>query len=145
MANDKNLIIFTGNIGSDVEMKTIGSGTCLCKFRVGCNEEYTDKNGAKQKSTEWFTCELWGKYAEIVGPILAKGQKVLIDGKIKTTMSEKNGEKKYFTKVVCSSVMILTPKGNSTSSASNQTKKVAAPVASPSDSDQYEDDSDIPF
>ena len=91
-----NKVILAGNVGQDPEMMTGGA----CRFTLATNESYKDKEGNKVDATEWHNCVVFGKSAEIILKYVTKGSKLFIDGKLKTTMYEKNGEKRYSTSIV---------------------------------------------
>ena len=94
-----NKVILLGNVGKDPEVKTFESGTIKVSFPLATTEKWKDKDGNKQESTEWHNCELWGKRAEVIQKYVKKGDKLYVEGKIKTESWEKEGEKKYTTKI----------------------------------------------
>lgn len=107
-------IIFTGNLGKDPEVKSFDNGGKIANFTVGCTERgYKTKDGKEiPDHTEWFNCV--ARQNGLVGVIeqyLKKGNKVLVEGKVKTREYEKDGQKKYLTEIVVDSLELLTPKG----------------------------------
>lgn len=72
-----NVFTFTGNLGGDCEVKTVGSST-VCNFSVAATSGYGDN-----KKTHWVNCAIWGKQAESGLPAyLKKGQQVAISGEL---------------------------------------------------------------
>lgn len=69
-----------GNLGKDPELKTTSTGQQYALFSVAWSETYTDRTGAKQTSTEWFTVKVWGDRATQAMK-LAKGDLVYVEGK----------------------------------------------------------------
>lgn len=67
-------------------------------------------NGEWQDHTEWHNITAWGHNAE---KSISKGDRVYIEGKLKTDSYEKDGHKVYSTKVVAHRVRNLSPKKNS--------------------------------
>jgi single-strand DNA-binding protein len=102
-----NKAIILGRLGKDVELKYTGSQKAVASFSVATSESYTDKSGQKQESTEWHNVEVWGKLAELCKEYLQKGSECYVEGSIKTESYEKNGEKKYITKLVARTVQFL--------------------------------------
>ncbi len=102
-----NKVIIVGRLGQDPEMKAIGQGTTVTRLNVATSENWTDKNGQKQERTEWHRIVVWGKLAEICGKYLAKGRQVYVEGRLQTRSWEDNGQKKYSTEIVASTVQFL--------------------------------------
>jgi len=69
-----------GNLGKDPELKTTSTGQQYAIFSLAWSESYTDRTGAKQTNTEWFSVKVWGKLANNAMK-LAKGDLVYVEGK----------------------------------------------------------------
>ncbi len=65
-----NKVILVGRLGRDPETRYTGGGQAVANFSLATDESYKDKNGERQKRTEWHKIVVWGKQAEI-----AQGQK----------------------------------------------------------------------
>ena len=66
------------------------------------------KTGQKQEKTEWHRIVVWGKLGELCNQYLAKGRQAFLEGKIQTrSWEDKNGQKRYTTEVVASSVQFI--------------------------------------
>jgi len=91
-------IVVVGNLGSDAELRRAGE-TPVLSFSVAANETWKDRSGEKREHTEWFKCELWGTRAEALAQYLTKGKTVAIDGTLRTESYEKDGEKRWITKL----------------------------------------------
>ncbi len=102
-----NKVIIIGNLGADPEVKTVGQGMTVAQLRIATSESWTDKNGQKQERTEWHRINVWGKQAEHCGKYLSKGRQVYVEGKLQTRSWEDNGQKKYATDIVASTVQFL--------------------------------------
>lgn len=125
-----------GNLGKDPETRELPNGGAVTNFSIGITERYTDKSGEKKEVTEWVNVATFGKLAEIAAKYLKKGQSVYVEGKLKTDSYEKNGEKKYSTKIVASSFEMLG--GKRTESPDDKAKRVR-------DNQTDEFDDQIPF
>lgn len=104
-----NKCIIIGRLGKDPELKYTQSGDAVAKFSVATSETWKDKNtGEKKEKTEWHNIEAWKKMAEICGEYLHKGSQVYIEGRLKTDIWEdKDGNKRYTTKIVAQSLQML--------------------------------------
>jgi single-strand DNA-binding protein len=105
-----NKVIIVGRLGQDPEVKTIGTNQ-VARLSVATSESWLGKDGQKQERTEWHRITVWGKLAEISGKYLSKGRQVYVEGKLQTNTYEKNGEKRYATEIVGSSIQFLGDSG----------------------------------
>ncbi|MBC7464970.1 MAG: single-stranded DNA-binding protein [Bdellovibrio sp.] len=102
-----NKVIVIGRLGNDPEMKAVGQGATVTRLSVATSENWVDKGGQKQERTEWHRIVVWGKLAEICGKYLSKGRQVYVEGRLQTRSWEDNGQKKYSTEIVASTVQFL--------------------------------------
>ncbi|MEK6772688.1 MAG: single-stranded DNA-binding protein [Bdellovibrionota bacterium] len=103
-----NKVILVGRLGADPEVKTISQGQTVAKLSVATSESWTGKDGQKQERTEWHKVTVWGKLAEICGKHLSKGRQVYVEGKLQTrSWEDQQGQKKYATDIVASTVQFL--------------------------------------
>ena len=139
-----NKVMLIGRLGQDPETKTTGSGVCICNFSLATSEKYTDKSGVKQEKTEWHKVVTFGRTAELAAQYLRKGREVYVEGKVQTEeWQDKEGNKRYTTKINASTLQFLGSKGDSGGAYDpGAAERSAPPVGS---FDQSFDDSDIPF
>ena len=105
-----NSVILIGNLGQDPEMKYFDSGSKVTKFSLAIRG-YSKKE--EKETTDWVSCEAWGKTAELIGEYCKKGHKLAIEGSLKTQKWEDNdGNKKSKTFVLVSRVEFLTSKNS---------------------------------
>ncbi len=106
-----NKVILIGTLGRDPDMRYTTKGQPVCTLNVATNEGYKDKNSGQQVDrTEWHRVEAFGRLAEVMGEYLRKGSKCYIEGKLKTDEYEKDGVKRYSTKILARDLTMLTPK-----------------------------------
>ncbi len=104
----KNKVQLIGNLGQDPEIIELESGEKLAKFSIATNDSYKNAKGEKVEDTQWHNVVAWGKLAEIVGSFLTKGHQVAVEGKLVHRAYEtKEGEKRYFTEIKCTELLIL--------------------------------------
>ena len=73
--------IYIGNLGNDPEMKYTPSGQAVTKFSLAVNREYNTADGQHVKEVMWLRISAWGKLAEVCQQYLAKGSRVLVEGR----------------------------------------------------------------
>lgn len=126
-----NKVMIIGTLGRDPEMRYLPNGNAVCSMSLATDEGYKDKNTGQQvDKTEWHKVESFGKLAEIVGEYLKKGSKCYIEGKLKTDEYEKDGIKRYSTKIVAHEMTMLDSKpseGGQTQQAPMQSPQQAPP------------------
>lgn len=152
MAEGLNKVLLFGNLGADPELRVTPSGQAVLKLRVATTESYLDRNNTRQERTEWHSVALWGKRAEALAKFLTKGERVFIEGSIRTSSYEKNGEKRYRTEIVANNIILGGGRGRGEGrpAPSEQPRSSAAssePMDAPSDDMAFSAgaDDDIPF
>jgi single-strand DNA-binding protein len=108
-----NKAILVGRLGRDPETRYTSAGQAVCNFTLATDETYKDRNGERQKRTEWHRIVVWGKQAEIAGQYLTKGKQIYLEGRLQTRSwdDRQSGEKKYRTEVVCDNFQMLSQRG----------------------------------
>lgn len=107
MSEGLNRAILLGNLGADPELRMTNNGTAVLKMRLATSETYLDRNKQKQERTEWHSVVVWGKRAEALGKFLGKGDRLLIEGAIRTaSYDDKDGQKRYRTEIVATNVVL---------------------------------------
>src|SRR5882757_1125612 len=106
MSEGLNKVHLLGNLGADPELRVTQGGQAVLKLRLATTESYLDKNSARQERTEWHQVTVWGKRGEALAKILNKGSSVFIEGSLRTSSYEKNGEKRYRTDIVANNIIL---------------------------------------
>lgn len=134
-----NRVMLLGNLGADPELRMTQSGQAVLNVRLATSETYLDKSKERQERTEWHTVVLWGKRAEALGKILRKGDRIYVEGGLRTSSFEdKAGTKRYKTEVVASNVLL---QGSKSGGARQSAKAEEAETANFG----FTGDDDIPF
>ena len=95
-------------MGVDPEVKTLTSGVKVANFSLATSSKYTNKEtGEVVEDTEWHSITVWRELAGIVGKYLKKGDKVYLEGKLKTDVTEVEGVKRSYTSVICDNMVML--------------------------------------
>jgi single-strand DNA-binding protein len=103
-----NKVILVGRLGRDPETRYTSGGQAVANFSVATDESYKDKNGERQKRTEWHKIVVWGKQAEIAQQYLKKGSLIFIEGRIQSReWQDKEGQKRTSFEIVASNFRML--------------------------------------
>ncbi len=126
-----NRVTLVGSLGKDPEVRTLENGTKVASFSLATSESYKDKNDTWQNLTTWHNIVAWRGLADRAEK-LAKGATAYVEGKIShREYTDKEGNKKYLTEIVASSLVSFA-KSEKSSSGNND---VPLP----------EEDPDLPF
>lgn len=103
-----NKVLLIGNVGTDPEMRFTPNGNAVTSFRIATNRVYTTSEGERKQETEWFTVVTWRKLAESCNQFLTKGQRVYVEGSLRTRMWEgQDGQRRSRVEVVANRVLFL--------------------------------------
>lgn len=98
-----NKVILIGNLGTDPELRSTGSGIQITNFNIATTEKW--QGGEK---TEWHRIVAFGKQAETCKQYLSKGRQIYVEGRIQTRQwNDKEGNKRYTTEVVANRILFL--------------------------------------
>jgi single-strand DNA-binding protein len=104
----KNSVRLIGHIGVNPETKELEGGKKVSRFTLATNETYKNAKGEKVTDTVWHNLVMWGKTATIAEKYLEKGSEIAIEGRLTSrSYTNKEGEKKYFTEILVSELLML--------------------------------------
>ena len=146
MSGTLNKVMLIGHLGDVVKMHYFDDKNCVGRFSLATNETYTNKQtNEKVTNTEWHNIVVRNKAAEICEKFLKKGDKVYIEGRLKTRKwQDDKGNDRYSTEIQCVDFTFLTPKNENTETASEMENKVRADNV-PKTATQQEQPNDLPF
>ena len=151
MARGVNKVILLGNVGRDPETRYSQNGTAVTRFSIATSEIWKDRSsGEQQERTEWHNIVCFARLAEVAGEYLKKGSKVYIEGQLRTSSWEQDGQKKYRTEVNAKELQMLDSKGHSEIQTSLQDEPSLSSGATDASKKPLEDPSalhkdEIPF
>ena len=145
-----NKCFLTGRLTRDTELRQTSGGMSVLKMGVAVNDRR--KN---QQSGEWedypnfIDCTMFGNRAEGVSRFLGKGSKVCIEGKLRWSQWERDGQKRSKIEVIVDEIEFMTPRGDG-AAASPAPYRAQAPREPSGASQQRMSgtepyDADIPF
>lgn len=143
-----NKVMLIGTLGRDPEMRYLPNGNAVCSASLATDEGYKDRNTGQQvDKTEWHRVEAFGRLAEIMGEYLKKGSKIYVEGKLRTDEYEKDGIKRYSTKIIANEMTMLDSRNSGDSNmgggyapnqgVAQQAPQQAAPQQAPQAQPQY--------
>ncbi|RDK88796.1 single-stranded DNA-binding protein [Marinirhabdus gelatinilytica] len=154
MSGTLNKVMLIGHTGDEVKMHYFDGGGSIGRFPLATNETYTNRTtGERVTNTEWHNIVVRNKGAEICEKYLKKGDKVYVEGRLKTRKwQDDKGQDRYSTEIQCTDFTFLTPKNESgapsgTSGSSQQNQQAGQTPAQQQHVQQpdIEDNDDLPF
>ena len=121
-------VILIGNVGKDPDVRYLDSGVAVATFSLATTERgYTLQNGTQVPDrTEWHNIVVWRGLAQTAEKYVHKGDKLYIEGKIKSrSYDDQNGVKRTIVEIFADNMEMLTPRGAS------QPQAQAAPAQQP--------------
>lgn len=140
-----NKVQLIGNVGKEPEVRYLDGGVAVAQFSLATTDRaYTLSNGTQvPERTEWHNIVLWRGLAEVAEKYVHKGDKLYIEGKIRTrSYDDQNGVKRYVTEIFADNMEMLTPRSNSAQTnapAASETPVQATPQIAENSSE------DLPF
>lgn len=107
-----NKAIVLGRLGRDPELRYMQNGQPVCRLNVATSRRYQNKNNEMVEETEWHRITVWGKQAEHCNNYLTKGREVYVEGRLRTSSYEKDGQKHYTTEIVADTVQFIGGRGD---------------------------------
>ena len=75
-------IVIVGHVGRDPDMRYMADGTAVTNFSVATNRRWANRENEPVDETTWFRVSVWGRQAESTNQYVAKGSKVLVEGRL---------------------------------------------------------------
>jgi len=142
-----NSVCLSGNLGRDPELRTTAAGGNLLTFSIAVNDRVKDSSTGEWKDyTNWVDVVVFGNRAESLSRILTKGMKVTINGKIRYSSWEKDGQTRSKIEVIANDVDIMQRREDNGYANSVQTYSAPKQQARRQAAPAYDDDfDDLPF
>ena len=148
-----NVVVVTGNLTRDPELRSLPSGTSVCELRLAVNSRRKDESGNWVDKPNYFDVTVWGAQGENCATYLSKGRPVAIEGRLDWREWEtQEGQKRQAVRIIANSVQFL----GSRDGAENGGGRFQAQSDVPADTSDFEGsapppaaavgaDDDIPF
>ncbi len=148
-----NRVMISGNLTRDPELRATAGGTQVMSFGVAVNDRRRNQQtGEWEDYPNFVDCTMFGTRAEAVSRFLKKGQKVAIEGKLRYSSWERDGQRRSKLEVIVDEIEFMSSRqqsdGGYNQGGYNQAShaprvSAPAPVQAPPAVDVY--DEDIPF
>ena len=139
-----NLVVLTGRLTADPELKTTPNGISVTRFSIAVNRNY---GSGEDRQTDFINIVAWRHSAEFVAKYFKKGNLIGIEGSIQTNKyQDKNGNNRTSFEVVANNIQFVESKRDSAS-----VSDAGAPASfSNADTNDFADlgdatDDDLPF
>ena len=100
-----NAVFISGNLTRDPELRALPTGTQVLSFGMAVNDRIKNQQtGQYEDRPNFIDCVMFGARAESLSHILAKGMKVTVQGKLRYSAWEKDGQKRSKLEVVADEV-----------------------------------------
>jgi single-strand DNA-binding protein len=155
-ASNINVVVITGNLTQDPELRHTGGGTAVCELRVAVNSRRKDgSTGEWVDKPNYFNVTVWGAQGENCANYLSKGRPVAVEGRLdwREWEAKDGGGKRQAVQIVANSVQFLGSRdggggGNGGGGFTPQSDTPADPSdfdAAPAGAGGGSSDDDIPF
>ena len=144
-----NRVNISGNLTRDSELRATAGGVQVLRFGVAVNDRRRNpESGEWEDYPNFVECVMFGARAEAVGRYLLKGTKVAIEGKLRYSSWEKDGQRRSKLEVIVDEVEFMSraqqaDAGGYAPAPAPQQAPAPAPAPAPPVVDVY--DEDIPF
>jgi single-strand DNA-binding protein len=107
-ASNVNVVVVTGNLTRDPELRHLGSGTAVCKLRVAVNSRRKDQSGNWVDKPNYFDVTVWGAQGENCANYLSKGRPVAVEGRLDwREWEDQGGNKRQSVEIIANTVQFL--------------------------------------
>ena len=107
-ATNVNVVVVTGNLTRDPELRSLPSGTSVCELRIAVNSRRKDQSGNWVDKPNYFDVTVWGAQGENCATYLSKGRPVAIEGRLDWREWEtQEGQKRQAVQIIANSVQFL--------------------------------------
>lgn len=147
MSGTLNKVMLIGHLGDEVKMHYFDGGNCVGRFPLATNETYVNKQtNERVTNTEWHNVVVRNKAAEICEKYLSKGDKVYIEGRLKTRKwQDDKGNDRYSTEIQCTDFTFLSTKNDSQDDRKTPTSESNQTTPHVDSQPIVEENDDLPF
>ena len=112
-ATNINVVVVTGNLTRDPELRSTGGGTSVCSLRIAVNTRRKGSDGNWEDKPNYFDVTVWGAQGENCANYLSKGRPVAVEGRLDWREWEsQDGGKRQAVEIIANSVQFLGSRGD---------------------------------
>ena len=108
-ATNINVVVLTGNLTRDPELRSLQNGTSICKLRIACNTRRKGASGDWEDKPNFFDVSVWGAQGENCARFLSKGRPVALNGRLewREWEAQDGSGKRQSVEIIADSVQFL--------------------------------------
>ena len=107
-----NRVFLIGNLTRDPEVKYLPSGMAVARLRLASNRRFKDRSGEMREEALFISVEAWGRQAELCQQYMAKGRRVLVEGRLQQNdYTTQDGQKRSEIRIVADRVHFMDSRG----------------------------------
>lgn len=99
-----NHVVLIGRLTKEPELRFTQNGSPHCTFTLAV-DRISGKDA--EKTADFVNCQVWGSQAENFCKYMDKGRQVAVEGRIQVDSMERDGQRSWYTKVVCQRIEYL--------------------------------------
>jgi single-strand DNA-binding protein len=139
-----NAVVLIGRTTRDIELRRTGNGTAVASFTLAVNRDFKTNDG---QEADFIQCVAWKKTAELLEQYVHKGDRIAVNGSIRTrNYEDSHGRTVYVTEVLVNNVEFLETKKNREMQSDSPSGQNKSDSYDDWGNKEYEmDNSDLPF
>lgn len=138
-----NTVVLIGRTTRDIELRRTGNGTAVASFTLAVNRDFKTQDG---QEADFIQCVAWKKTAELLEQYVHKGDRIAVNGSIRTrNYEDSHGRTVYVTEVLVNHVEFLETKNREMPSDSPSVQNNSNPYNDWWNKEYEMDNSDLPF
>jgi len=127
-----NKVTLIGNLTRDPELRYTPTGAAVCTIGLATNRTWVTDAGEKKEETEFHRVVAWNKLAELCSQLLAKGRKVYVEGRLRTSAWQaQDGSQRTSTEIVIEDMIVLDSRRPIGTGGEEAAGGIATPSTSP--------------
>jgi single-strand DNA-binding protein len=153
-ATNINVVVLTGNLTRDPELRSLPSGMSVCSLRIASNTRRKGQSGEWEDKANFFDVTVWGAQGENCARFLSKGRPVALNGRLEwREWQAQDGQKRQSVEIIADSVQFLGGRDDAPQGGGGFTPQSDVPVdnrdfqpaGAPAGGGSAPADDDIPF
>lgn len=154
-----NSVAISGNLTRDGEIRATAGGTTVLTFGVAVNDRRRNASGEWEDVPNFVDCVMFGTRADALARFLTKGTKVALEGKLRYSSWERDGQRRSKLEVIVDDLEFMSSRqgqdgsgapqsrvmGNQSSERQTASQNVSQKPTEPQQAQAELYDEDIPF
>ena len=129
-----NRVTITGNLTRDPDLRSTAGGMPVLGFGVAVNDRRKNQQtGEWEDYPNFIDCTMFGARAQSISRFLSKGSKVAIEGKLRWSQWERDGQKRSKIEVIVDEIEFMSARNDNTAPRNTMN----APMANTAPADVY--------